>query len=43
MPYLYFSKFLIMKHHFTRCTTLRKYNELLFLHQNYANLQRTRF
>jgi len=32
-----------MKHNFTRCTTLRKYYELLFLQQNYSILQRTRF
>jgi len=31
MPYLHFSKFLIMTHNFTHCTTLRKYYELLFL------------
>ena len=43
MPYLHFSKFLIMKHNFTHCTTLRKYYELLFLQENCANLQRTRF
>jgi len=43
MPYLHFSKFLIMKHNFTLCTTLRKYYELLFLQKNYANLERTRF
>jgi len=43
MPYLHFSKFLIMKHNFTHCTTLHKYYELLFLKQSCTNLRRTRF
>jgi len=44
MPYLHFTKFLIMKLNFKHCTKLRKYYELLFfLQQNCANLQRTRF
>jgi len=43
MPYLHFSKFLIMKLNFTHCTTLHKYNELLCLQQYCANLERTRF
>jgi len=30
MPYLHFSKFLIMKHNFEHCTTLRKYYKTAF-------------
>jgi len=43
MPYLHFSKFLIMKLNFTHCTTLHKHSELLCLQQYCVNLQRSRF